>query len=80
MQIEKLSSYHEDQEFDMPDKYNSNFVELGMVKLLLEDMSHYALAEVKCNMCRVLTFLANHRDCKAYILKYNGLEKAMEMA
>ena len=80
IQIEKLSTYHQDLEFDMPDKYNSNFVEIGLIKMLLEDINNYARADVKVNMVKVLTSLSNHRDCRAYILKYNGLEKAMEMA
>mmetsp|Transcript_29513 Transcript_29513/g.44868 ORF Transcript_29513/g.44868 Transcript_29513/m.44868 type:complete len:223 (+) Transcript_29513:2421-3089(+) len=79
IQLERLSTYHEELEFDMPDKYNSTFVEMGMIKLILDDMNNYARADTKCNLCRVLNYLSNHSDCRAYILKYNGLEKAMEM-
>jgi|AACY02.6.fsa_nt_gi hypothetical protein len=64
----------------MPDKYFANFVELGLVKLILDDLNIYARANVKKNLCRVLTYLSSHRDCKAYILRYNGLERALEMA
>lgn len=64
----------------MPDKYMSKFVEKGLVKLVLDDLDIYARASVKKNLCRVLTYLSSQRDCRAYILKYNGLEKAMQMA
>jgi hypothetical protein len=37
----------------------------------------YARASVKKNLGRILSYLATQRDTKAYILKYNGLEKAM---
>lgn len=75
-----MSSYTPEMEFEMPDKYCPNFVELGLVKLILDDLSLYARANVKKNLCRIMTYLATHRDCKAYILRYNGLEKAQEMA
>jgi hypothetical protein len=79
-QIEVLSNYHEDLEFDMPDKYCSSFVEIGMIKLILDDISKYARSDTKINLIKVLTYISSHRDCKAYVLKYNGLEKAMELA
>jgi hypothetical protein len=61
----------------MPDKYLSKFIEAGMIKLLLSDLDDYARASVKKALCRVLTYLASQRDCRAYILRYNGLEKSM---
>ena len=73
-----MSIYHEDMEFDMPDRNLSYFIELGMVKLLLEDLSNYARANTVCLMLRIMSYLATHRDCRANILKDNGLEKAME--
>ena len=79
-QIETISNYHEDLEFDMPDKYCSSFVEIGMIKLILDDINKYARSDTKINLIRVLTYICTHRDCKAYVLKYNGLEKAMELA
>jgi len=79
-QIEKLSTYIPEMEFEMPDKYSAMFVELGLVKLILDDLNIYARANVKKNLCRVLTYLSTHRDCKAYILRYNGMERALEMA
>ena len=62
----------------MPDKYLSSFIEIGMIKLILEDLTKYARADVKANLMLVLLYLSTHRDCKAYILKYNGLERIME--
>ena len=79
-QIEKLSSYTPEMEFEMPDKYQPSFVELGLVKLILDDLNLYARANVKKNLCRIMTYLSTHRDCKSYILRYNGLEKAQEMS
>ena len=79
-QIETISNYHEDLEFDMPDKYCSSFVEIGMIKLILDDINKYARSDTKINLIRVLTYICTHRDCKAYVLKYNGMEKAMELA
>ena len=64
----------------MPDKYCTSFVEIGMVKLILDDINKYARSDTKINLIKVLTYLACQRDCKSYILKYNGLEKAMELA
>jgi len=78
-QVELLSNYHEDLEFDMADKYLSNFVEQGIISLILLALNDYCRSDTKCNIIRVLTYLANHRDCKAYILKYNGLNKALDM-
>ena len=75
-----LSNYHQDLEFDMPDKYLSAFVEQGMVRLILRDIENYARADTKCKLCLMLTYLATQKDCKAYILKYNGLEEAMKIA
>ena len=75
--IVRLAQYHRDAEFDMPDKYLSKFIEAGMIKLLLSDLDDYARASVKKVLCRVLTYLASQRDCRAYILRYNGLEKSM---
>lgn len=40
--IEKLNYYETNYEFDMPDKYFSVFVEIGMVKLILDDLPRYA--------------------------------------
>ena len=40
----------------------------------------YARASVKKNLGRILSYLATQKDTKAYVLKYNGLEKAMQMA
>lgn len=79
-QISKLSSYTPEMEYEMPDKYFSNLVELGLVKLILDDLNLYARANVKKNLCKILTYLSSHRDCRAYILRYNGLDKAQEMA
>lgn len=73
-----MSNYHEDLEFDMPDKYQSYFIELGMVKLILDDLSAYARANTVCNLLKIMAYLSCHRDCRAYILKYNGFEKALE--
>ena len=78
--IERLAQYHKELEFEMPDKYMSKFIEVGLVKILLEDIDNYARASVKKNLCRVFTYLCNHRDCRAYILKCNGMEKAIQMA
>ena len=77
-QIASMSNYHEDLEFDMPDKYLSYFIEIGIVKLILDDLNSYARANTVCNLLKILTYLSTHRDCRAYILKYNGLEKAMD--
>lgn len=63
----------------MPDKYCSSFIEIGMVKLILNDMTKYARSDTKANLLRVLLYLSTHRDCQAYILKYNGLEKIMNL-
>lgn len=52
----------------MPDKYLSIFVELGLVKLIIDDLQNYSRADTRSKLCRVLAFLACHRDCKAYIL------------
>ena len=52
----------------MPDKYLSIFVELGLVKLILDDLASYSRADTRSKLCRVLSYLATHRDCKAYIL------------
>ena len=46
-QIEILSCYEKRLEFDMPDKYLSSFIEIGMVRLILEDMTKYARADPK---------------------------------
>lgn len=78
--IERLAQYHRDAEFDMPDKYLSKFIEAGLIKQLLGDLENYARASVKKNLCRVLTYLSTQRDCRAYILRYNGHEKTMQMA
>lgn len=63
----------------MPDKYFSTFVECGMVNMILRDIDNYARADTKVKLCQVLTYIATQKDCKAYILKYNGLEKAMRI-
>jgi hypothetical protein len=63
----------------MPDKYCSSFIEIGMVKLILDDITKYARADTKASLLRVLLYLSSHRDCQAYILKYNGLEKIMNL-
>ena len=78
--IDNLSNYHEDLEFDMPDKYCCNFVELGMIKTIIDEIDNYARADTKRNLIKVLAMVATHRDCRAYILKYNGLQKAMELS
>ena len=62
----------------MPDKYLSYFIELGMVKLIIDDLKNYSRANTVVALLKIMTHLATHRDCKAAILKYNGLEKAME--
>lgn len=76
--IERLHYYEENYEYDMPDKYFSVFVEIGMVKLILDDLPRYARQDTKSNLLMVLIYLATHKDCKSYILKYGGFEKAME--
>jgi|AACY02.4.fsa_nt_gi hypothetical protein len=63
----------------MPDKYCSSFIEIGMVKLILDDLTKYARSDTKASLLRVLLYLSTHRDCQAYILKYNGLEKIMNL-
>ena len=67
-------------QFDMPDNKCPVFVELGLVKLILDDLNLYARVNVKKNLCKILTYLATHKDCKAYILRYNGFEKAQQLA
>ena len=51
-----------------------------MIRLILRDIENYARADTKCKLCLMLTYLATQKDCKAYILRYNGLEEAMKMA
>ena len=64
----------------MPDKYLTNFVEQGIISLILMNLNDYCRADTKSNIIRVLTYLAYHRDCKAYILKLNGMQKAIDMS
>lgn len=64
----------------MPDKYITSFIELGMVKLVLDDLKTYARANTIMNLLKILTYLSTHQDCRAYILKFNGLEQALEYA
>jgi hypothetical protein len=40
--IAKLNQYNDTLEFDMPDKYFSVFIEIGMVKMILDDLGKYA--------------------------------------
>jgi len=61
----------------MPDKYICQFIEAGIVDLILTDLVHYTRPVVICNLLRVLCYLASHQDCKAYILRLNGLEISM---
>jgi len=61
----------------MPDKYSSMFIENGLIILLLENLFKYSRPNIICNLLKVLRHLATNDDVKAYILKYNGLEKAM---
>ena len=61
----------------MPDKYCCMFIENGLINLLIKDLFNYSRPNIICNLLKVLRYLATHQDCKAYILKYNGLEKAM---
>jgi hypothetical protein len=63
----------------MPDKHLCNFIEIGMVRQVIDDMNNYARARTISSLCKILTYLATHKDCKAYILKYNGLERANEL-
>lgn len=79
-QRKRLSSCCPESEFDQPDKFMAEFIEVGLIKLILDDLNLYVRANVKKSLCRVLTYLSSHRDCKAYILRYNGLEKAQAMA
>ena len=51
-----------------------------MIRLILRDIENYARADTKSKLCLMLTYLATQKDCKAYILRYNGLEEAMKMA
>ena len=51
-----------------------------MVKLILDNMNEYSRADTKCNLIKILTSIACHKDCRAYLLKYNVLEKAMLFA
>jgi len=62
----------------MPDKYVTYFIEMGFVKLILEDLNAYARANTVCALLKILTFLATHQDCRAYILRYNGYDRALE--
>lgn len=62
----------------MPDKYVTYFIEMGFVKLILEDLNAYARANTVCALLKILTYLATHRDCRAYILKYNGYDRALQ--
>lgn len=71
------TQYHEDNEFELPDKYMSTFIEVGVVKLILDDLKFYARANTIVNLLRVLTYLSTQQDCRAYILSQGGLEKAM---
>ena len=43
-------------------------------------MDHYSRWDTKCNLIRIMANLATHRDCKAYLLKYNIMVRAMEWA
>lgn len=71
--IERLNQYEDNLEYDMPDKYFTVFIEIGMVKMILDDLHRYARQDTKSNLLKVLMYLSSHRDCKAYILKYGGL-------
>ena len=62
----------------MPDKYITYFIEMGFVRLILQDLNAYARANTVCALLKILTFLSTHQDCKAYILKYNGFERIIE--
>ena len=42
-------------------------------------MTKYARSDTKASLLRVLLYLCTHRDCQAYLLKYNGLERIMEL-
>ena len=61
----------------MPDKYSCMFIENGLLNRLIGDLFSYSRPNIICNLLRILRYLASHQDCKAYILKYNGLEKTM---
>ena len=77
--IESLSNYHEDLEFGMPDKFVCKFVEVGLIKLIVDNLDSYSRADTRTKLIKILSLLATHRDCRAYILMHNGLDKVVEL-
>ena len=47
---------------------------------IIDEIENYSRKDVKINLCRILSYISTQRDCKAYLLKYNCLEKALDLA
>jgi hypothetical protein len=58
--LEVLSNYHPDLEFEMPDKYSCNFIEMGLINFILSDIVNYRRPQIICNLLRILRYLSNH--------------------
>ena len=64
----------------MPDQYLSKFIENGIIMSIIDEIDNYSRKDVKINLCRILYYISTQRDCKAYLLKYNCLQKALDLA
>lgn len=62
----------------MVDKYMLNFIENGLASGMIKDLKHYSRPNIICTQLRILRNLASQRDCRAYLLKFNCFEKAMQ--
>jgi hypothetical protein len=76
-QIEMQSKYHDDLEFEMPDKFFLQYIEKQVIDKLIGGMT-FDVEQTVTAILSALSKLATKKECRARILMMGGLEMALK--
>eukprot|EP00347_Sterkiella_histriomuscorum_P003825 403362795 len=75
-QIASQSKYHDELEYEMPDRYHLLYLEENIIDTLIERLKTDVESTI-INIIRALSRLATKKECRSKILQCGGLETCM---